>query len=104
MKVGVRMIPNKVIIAGVDYQVKEVETVVIDGSTEYAGSCNYFNSEIELVGSLSKTKKEQVLIHEVLHACFHEAGFQEQEEDVINRVSIVLYQVLKDNKLYFGEN
>lgn len=95
------MIPSEVKVAGVNYQVKEVETVIIDGSTDYAGSCDYFNSEIELVSSLSKTKKEQVLIHEVLHACFHEAGFQEQDEDTINRVSIVLYQVLKENNLNF---
>lgn len=64
------MIPDKVKVAGIEYQVQEVE--------------------------------EQVFIHELPHGCLYEAGIEEQEEDIINRVSIVLYQVLKDNKLYFG--
>lgn len=51
---------------------------------------------------MSPTKKEQVLIHELLHACIAEAGFDEQDEDVVNRVSIVLYQVLKDNAFDFS--
>lgn len=97
------MIPDKVLIAGVEYQVNEVDTVIIDGSTNYAGSCDYVCSEIQLLKNLSKTKKEQTLIHEILHACFHEAGFNEQDEDVINRVSIVLYQVIKDNNFNFGK-
>lgn len=95
------MIPAKIIVAGIGYEITEVDTVVINGSTEYAGSIDYSNSEIELLKSLSKTKKEQTLVHEVLHACFHEAGFNEQDEDVVNRVGIVLYQVLKDNDLSF---
>ncbi|CAM3730299.1 hypothetical protein MEZE111188_05645 [Mesobacillus zeae] len=88
--------------AGVEYKVVEVENVIIDGSVNYAGSCSYSASKIEILNSLSETKKEQTLVHEMLHACFNEAGFNEQDEDVVNRVSIVLYQVLKDNKLYFG--
>lgn len=89
-------------VAGIEYTVEEVDTVIIDGSTSYAGSCNYASSEIQLLSSLTKAKKEQTFIHELLHACYNEAGFDEQDEDVINRVGIVLYQVLKRNKLYFG--
>ena len=60
-------------------------------------------STIEIDNGLSNERKEQTLVHEILHACFKDAGFEDQDEDVINRVGIVLYQVLKDNKLYFGE-
>lgn len=49
------------------------------------------------------TKKEQTFVHELLHACFNEAGFNEQDEDMINRVGVMLYQVLKDNYLDFNE-
>jgi len=52
---------------------------------------------------MSRDKKEQTLLHEMLHACFNEAGFDEQDEDVVNRLGIVLYQVLKDNNLSFGK-
>lgn len=95
------MIPEKVIVAGIDFEIKELE-----GITErfnVLGQVNYNKGLIELDSGMCKSKKEQVLIHEVLHACFNEAGYEEQDEDVINRVSIVLYQVLKQNKLYFGE-
>jgi hypothetical protein len=100
---GEMMIPSKVIVAGVEYKVVEVENVIVNGSVDYVGSCSYGNTEIEILSRLSETKKEQTLVHEILHACFNEAGFDEQDEDTIKRVSNVLYQVLKENKLYFGE-
>ncbi len=95
------MIPEKIIVAGIEYEVEEVEMVIVNDNINYAGSCSEANSEIKLLKSLSKTKKEQTLVHEILHACFYEAGFDEHDEDVINRVSNVLYQVLKDNDFSF---
>lgn len=94
-------IPKKIKVAGINYQVKETDLVVINGSTDYVGSINQARAEIEVLNSLSKTRKEQTLVHEILHACFYEAGFDEHDEDVVNRVSVVLYQVLKDNDLNF---
>lgn len=97
------MIPNKIKVAGIDYHVEEVPVVVIGESTSYAGSCDYENTKIQLLESLPKTRKEQVLVHEILHACFHEAGIHDQDEDLVNRVGAVLYQVLKDNNLTFKQ-
>ncbi|HHY74045.1 MAG TPA: ImmA/IrrE family metallo-endopeptidase [Bacillus bacterium] len=94
------MIPNKVIVAGVGYQVISVQEIDDDPNT--MGTCLYHKSLIKLKDGLSNDKKEQTFVHELLHACFNEAGFIEQDEDVINRVGIVLYQVLKDNKLNFS--
>jgi hypothetical protein len=58
---------------------------------------------IELDLSLCRTRKEQTFVHELLHACFKEAGYDEQDEEMIDRVSTVLYQVLKDNQLELGK-
>ena len=44
-------------------------------------------------------KKKSVLMHELTHAIFFEAGFKQQEEDVIDRVSKILLQVIEDNDL-----
>ena len=51
-----------------------------------------------------KQRQEQTLIHEIVHAMFDGAGLiakseyeEEQEEDVVNRLGIMLHQVLKDN-------
>lgn len=93
------MIPNSINVAGINYEVKEVEG--INDRFNTLGMVNYARSMIEIDSDMSKSKLEQTFIHEVLHACFYEAGIEEQDEDVINRVGIVLYQVLKDNQLTF---
>jgi len=98
------MIPNKVNVAGIEYEIEEVENVIIDGSVNYAGSCSYVESKIQILKDLAPTKKEQVFIHELLHACFFEAGFGDHDEDIVNRVGIVLYQVLKNNDLSFAKS
>ncbi|WP_077616759.1 ImmA/IrrE family metallo-endopeptidase [Caenibacillus caldisaponilyticus] len=91
------MIPKKVKVAGIDYEIREVEGILERFST--LGQINYHKGIIELDSSLCQTRKEQTFIHELLHACFREAGYEEQEEEMIDRVSSVLYQVLKDNNL-----
>ena len=91
------MIPKKVKVAGIDYEVKEVEGIL--ERFNVLGQINYHKGVIELDNSLCQTRKEQTFVHELLHACFREAGYEEQEEEMIDRVSSVLYQVLKDNKL-----
>lgn len=93
------MLPCKVKIAGIEYQVKEVE-----GNLEKfnnLGQINYYKGIIEIDKSLADDRKEQVLVHEILHGIFFEAGFEDHEEDMINRLSIVLHQVLKDNDFNF---
>ncbi|WP_243356911.1 hypothetical protein [Bacillus litorisediminis] len=97
------MIPNKVKVAGIEYETVYKDFIEINGDRNYQGSCDYLNTQIDILQDLSETKKEQVFVHELIHAVFHEAGFKEQDEDMVNRLGIVLYQVLKDNHLYFGE-
>lgn len=65
------------------------------------GEVTYEKNKINLWSGLSPQKKEQTLIHEMLHAIFHEAGFDLDNEDEVNRISIVLHQVLKDNDFSF---
>jgi IrrE N-terminal-like domain len=95
------MIPGTINVAGINYSVMQVEG--INDRFNTWGQVDYSKGIIEIDSSISKARKEQTLVHEILHACFHDAGFEEQDEDMINRVGIVLYQVLKDNHLYFGE-
>lgn len=89
------MLPTTIKVGGVNYSVAEKENLI--QKDELWGEVNYFNTEINIDSSLSNDRKEQVLIHEVTHAIFLEAGYKEQDEDMINRVSIILHQVLKDN-------
>ncbi|WP_445506805.1 ImmA/IrrE family metallo-endopeptidase [Niallia sp. 03190] len=95
------MIPGKLKVAGIEYEVKEVPNMEEDYNQ--LGQIFYTRGIIKLDSQLSKERKEQCLIHELTHAIFFEAGYEEQDEDMINRVGIVLYQVLKDNNLSFGK-
>lgn len=94
------MLPNKIRVAGIDYDVQEVDG--INDRFNTLGMVNYSKGIIEIDSSISQHRKEQTLVHEILHACFFDAGFEEQDEAMITRVGVVLYQALKDNKLYFG--
>lgn len=93
------MIPDKLKVAGIEYAVNEVDG--IEDRYGALGQVNYTKGTIELDSQLNQTRKEQTFVHELLHACFFEAGYAEQDEDLINRVGIVLHQVLKDNQLKF---
>lgn len=61
------------------------------------GCCDYEQQKIFIRESLSDQKKKQVLIHELTHAMLHEAGYKEQDEDLVTRFSIILHQVLAEN-------
>lgn len=95
---GIMEIPKTVKIAGIIYKVEEVEDLAaIQG---IIGRLLEDKAIISLEKSLSKERKEQVFVHEVLHGIFREAGYNSQDEDLINRVAIVLHQVLKDNDFF----
>ncbi|EGO5453284.1 TPA: hypothetical protein ACHV3V_003115 [Listeria monocytogenes] len=95
-------IPEQVKIGAINYKVQEKE--VVDNDLNNWGACVFHDNHIEVLAGLSDERKEQTLIHEILHAIFYEAGFEEQDEDLINRAGIVLYQVLKDNNLFHKQD
>lgn len=95
------MIPKQIKVGAITYKVEEKETVIIRDNKNYLGSCNYDKQEIEIMADLGKQRKEDVFIHELTHAIFEGAGYDEQDEDQVNRIGKVLYQVLKDNQLSF---
>lgn len=96
------MIPNTVDVAGIGYEIEEVDNLERD--FDHLGQILYTKGIIKVDSNIATDRKEQVFVHELLHAIFFEAGIEEQEEDMVNRVGIVLYQVLKQNKLYFGKS
>lgn len=92
-------LPKSLNIAGINYTVEETPTLI--HSDELWGRVDYYRSHIQVEQSLSDDRKQQILTHEMTHAIFLEAGYKEQDEDMINRVGIVLHQVLKNNDFSF---
>lgn len=85
-------------VGGINYAVemKDLSTRRDEENGKELGWCVFDEDKIEINEKLTQSRIEQVLIHELVHAIFYEAGL-EQEEDTVNRIGIVLHQVLKDN-------
>lgn len=94
------MLLKKVAIAGINYEIKEVDGLAEEH--DLGGQILYQKGIIKIDSGMCQDKKEQILVHEILHSVFYESGYTEHDEDLVNRLGITLYQVLKDNKLYFG--
>ena len=92
---------ERVKVGGVNYRVEEVPHLIAD--QELWGQILMRDAKIQIDSSLCEDRKKQTLIHELTHAVFLEAGYKDQDEDMINRVSIVLHQVLKDNPVLFED-
>lgn len=89
---------DKVKIGGIVYQIEVKNDLA--GETGNWGETNLKKTTIVLDSNMSKQRTDQTLVHEIVHGIFEEAGF-EQDEDKVNRLGIVLYQVLKDNDFSF---
>lgn len=87
-------IPKKLKIGGHIVTVREVEEVV-DGE-KWAGGWTESQNLIEIRKAQAQSQKEVTLIHEILH-CIN----LQLDHDHVEFLSQALYQVIKDNKLYF---
>lgn len=98
-------IPKKIRINGFDWSVEENEKVAIEGNI--FGSAHYVKQRIFLDPDESRQKKEQCLLHEVLHVVFWQSGLKTRfekvqgvtEEEIVQALSFGIYQVLRDNKM-----
>ncbi|WP_179107285.1 ImmA/IrrE family metallo-endopeptidase [Sediminibacillus massiliensis] len=97
------MIPKQVKVAGLNYVVEEKPYVGINNNKNFLGACDYDQTTIEILENISDERKEEVFVHELTHAIFEAAGYDEQDEEMINRLGKVLNQVLKDNPNMLSE-
>lgn len=93
-------LPKSFRIGSVDYAVKEVEGLH-DSGQELLGCVTYHDTLIRIDSESSECRKKGVLIHEILHAMLYEAGYDEQDEELVRRLGNVLTQVLIDNDFEF---
>lgn len=101
---GVIML-KKLKVGGLIYDVVPVQWEEnADGGLQF-GIFNANKTNILINELISEQVQKQTLIHEMMHAIFFEAGIEvENEEDLVNRISAVLYQVLQDNDFNFMRN
>lgn len=81
----------------ITYKVTEEPVITSQEDRNYQGVCSFTNTQISVLNSLSEERKKDVFFHELTHAIFYEAGFEEQDEDMINRVAKIIHQVIEEN-------
>lgn len=91
-------IPETVRVGAVDYNVNFADAIIIDGDANYAGACSLGDGTIQILSSLSEQGKLITFMHELTHAIFEQAGYDEHDENMIDRISKILLQVLRDNE------
>ena len=93
-------IPKEVKVGGYTYRVVWADKIALHNNND--GETNTSDQIIKLQSGQGKEHTEQVFIHELLHACFYQMGFDDEdkqtEEQLVTRLALVLYQVIKDNK------
>lgn len=100
-------IPPVIRILGFDWDIKEDKHVAHEGGI--FGSTHTFSQTIFLDPAAPQQKKEQTLLHEMMHAIWWQTGLNKRytkekeiiEEEIIGALAQGLYQILKDNDLKF---
>lgn len=91
---------KKIKVGGIYYDVEYKE--LLSESDVQLGWCRYDKARIEINNTVNKQVQEQTLIHELTHAIVREAGIDDEvDEDNINKIGLILHQVLKDNDFSF---
>ena len=96
-------IPKKLKIGGMMWEVEQSNDTTNEGNC--FGSTHPLTQKFFLDPKIKQQKKEQTLIHEILHAIWWTNGMRsrkelnDHEEYIIDSLSQGLYQVLKDNGL-----
>ena len=93
------MKPTRIRIQGIDYRVEYVKHKTdVDRQHEQAllGEINYNDGVIRLAYRPLESAMEQTLLHEVIHGVAYYLGLS-LDEDVVDRLSVGLYQVMRDN-------
>lgn len=93
------MFPRTIKIGGLIYKVEQTKD--LQGKDGDWGNISYKETTIHLDDNLTNQLTNQTLIHEITHGVLEEAGYEEQEEEMANRIGKVLYQVLLDNDFSF---
>ena len=83
------------------YKVVPISHVELDFSKVY-GETNHHEATIRLASDLKGTKFTEVLLHEILHACFKmylpsDYVKDDMEEQLVGQMGVALAQVFNDN-------
>lgn len=87
-------------VLGVRYTIKEVD--VVNASELRKGEINYLTNEIRINKGMPASLKNQVLMHEVLHATFDLLGLDElaESEEKVQSIATALHQIFSSQTIF----
>lgn len=93
------LIPNKVKVGSITYQVKQEHIDKTDDGLYEFGVTDYLNAIITINSDYAQERREQTFFHELMHAVFFESSNSEQaaDERLVDSTGLMLYQVFKEN-------
>jgi len=94
------IIPENIKILGLTYAIEQVE--YISREELKLAQIDYMKQKILLISDLGKQKKEQALLHEIMHGIYNALGLDYTDEENIQSIACVLHQVITDNKELFN--
>lgn len=77
-----------------------VYSVIRKSGINYNGCCEFNTLQITVKKRLRKSKAQEILLHEILHACTHPSLNGDKpykDEEFVDGVTPTLLQVLQDN-------
>lgn len=91
-------------ILGVLYEVKEVD--VVNKTEPRRGEINYLTNEIRIDKNMPKSLKEQVLMHEIMHAVFDLLGLHElgEDEEKVQSIATALHHVFTSQTIFSSDS
>ena len=91
---------NTVSILGLEYKIHEVSQ--ISKSELTLGQIDYVKQEILIDASLSKEKKEIVLLHEIIHGILEELFFIDisDNENAVQGLAVALHHIIKSQTIF----
>jgi len=90
---------SEIRVLGKTYTIKRFDFDKLVQHSELLGSVSHSKQEIQLHNNdVCSENQEETLLHEILHIISRELKL-EFNEDTINRLSIGIFSVLKDNEL-----
>ncbi|MGC4018911.1 MAG: hypothetical protein QM793_06595 [Muricomes sp.] len=92
--------PKEINILGVFYTVEEVDTV--NKTNPRRGEINYLSNVIKIDKNMPNSLKEQVLMHEILHAVFDLLGLDKlaENEKKVQSIATALHQVFSTQSIF----
>jgi Zn-dependent peptidase ImmA (M78 family) len=98
------MIPSKVKISGIDYEIAIAEKRSLDNGNILLGEISYHKATIYINQEQNEQMQQATLLHEIIHGILYHIGSElNDDEKIVEGLASGLHQVFRDNNWKMGE-